>query len=161
MGMYGILITLSPKRLAQLEEDPETLEDVLEARHETEIPGLLDLGKAWDALDVLVSDRGKDAVLGDAVLARTGRQLGDDDSFGPARVLGPARVAEVARRLEALAPTHVKDRYPSLAAAKVHGKFGERPDDEEREGLEIVLRRVIALYKDAAAQKHSVLAVVV
>ncbi len=155
MGNYGILITLSPKRLAQLEEDPETLEDVLDARHETEIPGLLDLGKAWDALDVLLSDRGKDAILGDVVLARTGRPL------DTARVLAPARVAEIAKRLEALAPTHVKDRYASLGAAKVHGKFGERPDDEEREGLEIVLRRVIALYKSAAAQKHSVLAVLV
>ena len=45
MGMYGVMITLSPKRLAQLEGDPETLEDVLEARHDTEIPGLLDLGR--------------------------------------------------------------------------------------------------------------------
>src|SRR5512140_3834 len=137
MGMYGILITVSTKRLAQLEEDPETLEDVLEARHETEIPGLLDLGKAWDALDVRVADRGKDAVLGDTILARTGRKLGDGEgAFGAARLIGPARVAEVAKRLEALAPTHVRDRYPSLATAKVHGKFGERPDDEEREGLE-------------------------
>jgi hypothetical protein len=62
--MHGILITLSTKRLAQLEEDPETLEDVLDARHEQPIPGLLDIGKAWDALDVMLSDRGKDALLG-------------------------------------------------------------------------------------------------
>src|SRR5438874_1017486 len=142
MGMYGVLITLSPKRLAQLEEDPDTLEEVLEARHETQIPGLLDLGKTWDALDVMLSERGKDAVLGDAVLGRSGRELAGEHAYGSARVLAPARVAEVATKLDALAATHVKDRYPRLAIVKVHGKFGEQPDDEERDGLEIVLRRL-------------------
>jgi hypothetical protein len=160
--MYGVLITLSPKRLSQLEEDPDTLEEVLEARHETEIPGLLDLGKTWDALDVMLSERGKDAVLGDAVLGRSGRALhsAGDHAYESARVLAPARVAEIATKLEALAATHVQDRYPRLATAKVHGKFGEQPDDEEREGLAIVLRRLVALYKDAAKQKHSMLLVV-
>jgi uncharacterized protein DUF1877 len=147
MARHGVLITLSPKRLAQLEEDPDTLEDVLDARHDTEIPGLLDVGTAWDALDVLLSDRGKEAVLGDAIMARTGRALGD------ARVIGPQRVAEIAKRLDALGASHVRDRYAALGRAT--------PDDEEREGLEIVLRRVIALYRDAAKQKHSVLAIVI
>jgi hypothetical protein len=160
MVMYGVLITLSPKRLAQLEEDPDTLEEVLEARHETQIPGLLDLGKTWDALDVMLSERGKDAVLGDAVLGRSGRELAGEHSYGSARVLAPARVAEIATKLDALAATHIKDRYPKLATAKVHGKFGEEPDDEERDGLEIVMRRLVALYKDAAKQKHSMLLVV-
>ena len=52
--MHAILITMSSKRLAQIQEDPDTLADVLEARHETEIPGLLDLGTAWNALDTLL-----------------------------------------------------------------------------------------------------------
>src|SRR5260221_8503771 len=160
MGMYGVLITLSPKRLAQLEEDPDTLSDVLEARHEGEIPGLLDIGKTWDALDVIVSDRGKDAVLGDTVLGRSGRNLDAEGDFDSARVLAPARVAEIAAKLEALAPTHVKDRYAALATSNVHGNFGAKPDEEERVGLEIVLRRVIALYKEAAKQKQSMLLVI-
>jgi hypothetical protein len=92
--MFGILITLSPKRLAVLEEDPETLIDVVESRDEQPIPGLLDIGNAWDALDIMLSDRGKDALLGDAVLGRSGRKFGD----GSARVLGRARVAEIAKR---------------------------------------------------------------
>lgn len=147
------MITLSPKRLAVLEEDPETLIDVIEARDEQQIPGLLDLGNAWDALDVMLSDRGKDALLGDAVLARSGRKFGD----GTARVLGPARVTEIAKRLDALAPTHVDERYPALAAAKAHGKVGSEPDDEEREALQLLLSRIVALYKDAAHQQHSML----
>jgi hypothetical protein len=159
--MYGVIITLSPKRLAQVEGDPETLEDVLEARHETAIPGLLDLGVTWDALDVIFSDRGKDAVLGDAILGRSGRKLELEGSFQSARVLGPARVTEVAKKLESLGAGHIKDRYPALAAAKVHGKLGAKPDDEEREGLEIIAKQLVALYKDAAKQQHSMLLMIV
>jgi hypothetical protein len=151
--MFGILITLSPKRLAVLEEDPETLIDVVEARDEQPIPGLLDIGNAWDALDFMLSERGKDALLGDAVLGRSGRKFGD----GSARVLGPARVAEIAKRLDTLAPTHVDERYAGLANAKAHGKVGAEPDDEEREALQLLLGRVVALYKDAAKQQHSML----
>jgi hypothetical protein len=155
------MITLSPKRLQQLEGDPETLEDVLEARHDTEIPGLLDLGVTWDALDVILSDRGKDAVLGDAIMGRSGRKLEVDGDFQSARVIAAPRVAEIAKKLEGLSATHVKDKYPSLAAAKVHGKLGAAPDDEEREGLEIVVKRVVALYKDAAKQQHQMLVMIV
>jgi hypothetical protein len=155
--MFGILITLSAKRLAVLEEDPETLMDVVEAREEQEIPGLLDIGNAWDALDVMLSDRGKDDLLGDAVLGRSGKKFGD----GSARVLGPARVAEIAKRLDSIAPTLIASRYGALASAKAHGKVGSKPDDEEREALELLLARVTALYKDAAKQQHSMLLLLV
>jgi uncharacterized protein DUF1877 len=155
--MHGILITLSPKRLTVLEEDPETLIDVVDSRDEQPIPGLLDIGNAWDALDVMLSDRGKDALLGDTVLGRSGRKFGET----AARVLGPARVTEIAKRLETLPPSHVKERYGALAGAKVHGKVGAEPDDEELEALQILLVRVVALYRDAAKQQHSMLLMLV
>lgn len=158
--MHGVLISLSPKRLAQIEEDPETLEDVLDARHDTEIPGLLDIGRVWDALDVLISARGKDDVLGDALLARTGRPIGEDPTIESCRLLIPARVIEVAKKLQDLPASHVKDTYPALSQVKVHGKFGAKQDDEECTGLEIVLSRVTTFYKDAAKQNHSVLVII-
>lgn len=158
--MHGVLIALSPKRLSQIEEDPETLDDVLDARHETVIPGLLDIGKTWDALDTLISARGKDDVLGDALLARTGRPIGDDPSIESCRLLAPERVVEVAKKLKELDDSHVRDTYPVLSKLKIHGKFGATLDDEERAGLEIVLSRVVAFYQDAAKQKQSVLVVI-
>jgi hypothetical protein len=43
MGMYLVLCTLSPKRLALVAEEPEILEDVFSMRHESvPVPGLLD-----------------------------------------------------------------------------------------------------------------------
>lgn len=151
---HGILITLSAKRLSQLVDDPETLEDVVEARDETAIPGLLDIGSAWDALDVLLSDRGKEAVLGDTVLARSGKEL-DGHSFESCRLLPPVRVAEIAAALAGLPKKLVAERYRVLASKAVHGDLGN--DEDEIEGLELILRRVIALYQDAAKQKHSML----
>jgi hypothetical protein len=143
--MHAILLTMSPKRLAQCQEDPDTLADVVDARHETEIPGLLDLGTAWNALDALLSDGGKDALLGDAVLARTGEPF--DSDFRSARLLVPSRVAEIAKKLESLKPATVAGRHAG--------------DAEEREALEVLLKRLIALYSAAAKAKHSLLAMLV
>jgi hypothetical protein len=143
--MHAILITMSPKRLAQIQEDPDTLADVIDARHETEIPGLLDLGSAWNALDVLLSDGGKDSVLGDAVLARSGEPF--DSDFRSARLLVPGRVAEIAKKLESMKPASILGRHDG--------------DAEEREALEVLLKRVIALYSAAAKAKHSLLALLV
>ena len=143
--MHAILITMSPKRLAQCQEDPDTLADVVEARLETEIPGLLDLGTAWNALDALLSDGGKDPVLGDTVLARSGEPF--DSDFKSARLLTPSRVAEIAKKLEAMKPAAVLGRHTG--------------DAEEREALEVLIKRVIALYSAAAKAKHSLMALLV
>jgi hypothetical protein len=142
--MHGILISCSQKRISQLESDPETLEDVVDARTETQIPGLLDLGSSWDALDLLLSARGKDPVLGDAVLARSGREL-EDVAFEEARLIPPPRVAEVAKALAALPANVIAERT----------KGG---DPEDIEALQIIFKRVVQLYQDAAKQKMSMLA---
>ena len=132
MGMDTILCTLSDKRLVQLEAEPDLLTELLAARRETEIPGLLDIGKTWEALDLLISDRGKEAVLKDAVLARTGRKLRAAAGFGPARLLDPKRVVEVSGALARLPPGLVKEGYPRLYGKNVHGDYGQEiaaPDD--------------------------------
>jgi len=48
MGMDALLCSLSPKRLAMIEEDPEVLSELIEARHDSEIPGLV--GEPLDGL---------------------------------------------------------------------------------------------------------------
>ncbi|HTR50529.1 MAG TPA: DUF1877 family protein [Kofleriaceae bacterium] len=173
MGMYAVLCTLSDKRLAQLEEEPGLLGELLLACHDTEIPGLLYLDKAWDALDLLISDRGKDPVLKDAVLARTGRHLRASTAFGPAQVLGPERVREIAAALAKLPADLVRQRYSRILGAELHGGYGSAiaaPDDvkyvrdkiretQEREiaELERKLAMLVALYARAAAAGHAMM----
>lgn len=177
MGMQAILCTLSSKRLDLLQDDPEILDELLESRHESEIPGLLDLGKAWDALDVLIADRGKEPVLGDVILARKGQKLRAQGPYGPPRVLTPARVRQIAAALAKLPPDFIRTRYPSLQGQEVHGRYGQAvsaPDasksvrekaqaQQERElaELEGLFRDVTALYGRAAIEGHSMMSVIV
>ncbi len=172
MGMDAILCALSAKRLAMLQEDPDVLQDLIDARHESEIPGLLDLGNTWHALDVLLGE-GKDALLGDAVLVRTGEKL---TGSLKARLLEPPRVAEVAKSLAALSPTHVQDKFRLLAGKSVHGNYGDDAGNDDdppylkdqvakRRGVEVkelaeALRSLTALYVEAAKAKQSMLVVI-
>jgi hypothetical protein len=165
MGMNCLLCTLSAKRLAMLQEDPEIFEELIESRHESEIPGLLDLGNAWDALDLLLSDRGRDEVLGDAILARKGQKLRAKGAHGPPRVLAPARVRQISAALAKLPPDIVRTRYPSLQGKEIHGKYGQEGAQavQERElaELEAALRSVVDLYARAAIEGHSLMSAIV
>jgi hypothetical protein len=146
---HGILIALSSKRLALLESEPDTLEDVVEARHEDAIPGLLDLKTYWESLDMIMSGRGRDEVLGDALLARSGKNLSVDNAFEQARVLSPQRVAEVAAKLGELPVATLKERAQQLGKAK------------DVEQLVALYSQIVALYTGAAKAKQSMLCLLV
>jgi|KBSMisStandDraft_5_1062788.scaffolds.fasta_scaffold817597_2 hypothetical protein len=175
--MYGLLCALSAKRHALIEADPALLSELTEARRDKKVRGLLDLGKAWDALDILLSRRGDDAVLGDAVLARSGKSMRAAGAYGKARFLAPERVAEVAGALAKLPNTVIRDRYGELFGKTVHGNYGqescaadelafirEKVDetrDAEIEELESKLAKLKALYAAAAKAGDGMMAVVV
>lgn len=176
MGMTAVLCALSPKRRAMLEEDPSILRELLAARHEGTVPGLVDLDKTWDALDQLLSRRGKDAVLGDAVVARTGAKMRAKAGIGNARLLEHARVVEIAAALAKLPDDVVVDRYDELFGKQVHGDFGQErvaPGDSkwlrekvtESRKAEIATLTTAAsalrkLYADAAEAGHAVMSIV-
>src|SRR5687767_834815 len=171
--MDAILCSLSEKRRAMIEEDPEVVIDLVDARHESEIPGLLDLGNTWHALDVLLGE-GKNTLLGDAVLARSGEKL---PGAAKAKLLEPERDAEISKALSALSATHGRDKFKTLAGKQVHGNYGDDPgaeDDtaylrekvskrqvEEIKELTEALQSLTALYEEAAKTKYSMLMVVV
>jgi hypothetical protein len=159
--MSAILCTLSPKRLALLQEEPELLSELLDSRHEADIPGLLDLGKAWDALDRILSEGGGDPLMADAILARKGQKLRAQGAYGPPRVLAPARVRQISAALAKLAPDVILSRYPSLQGQEVHGRYGQGRQESELAELEVLLRGVVALYAHAAKEGHSMMSVIV
>jgi hypothetical protein len=174
--MDAILCACSSKRIALLEEEPEVLQELLEARHESEIPGLLDLGKTWHALDILFGD-GKDAVLADALVARNGKKMKAAAAHGNARLIAAPRVAEIAKALDALPPNLVTERYNTLYGKTVHGGYGQElvaPGDKDwlrdkiqknhaREVAELnkAYASVRELYREAADAKHAMMSVIV
>jgi hypothetical protein len=175
MGIEAILCSLSAKRLALLEEDPEVLDEVIAARRDDTIPGLLDLGKTWHALDLMVGEPA--TALVDAFVVRGGRSIVAGAAYGSARVLAPDRVVDIARALAALPAAMVADRYPSLLGKEVHGGYGQEKvaDGDNKwlrekveaarasqiEELTEMLALVTVLYGDAAAAKRSMLGVLV
>lgn len=177
MGLVGVLCRLSRKRLRLIEQDPDLVGDLMKARLEEEIPGLLDLGKTWQAIDIVLWDGDARGPLGDAVLGRSGRPIGPDLGFGEARVLPPDRVKEVAVALAALPDDRVRARYPGLRDRTVHGGYGSEiaaPDDpkyvkdavretqeSEIDELERSLERLTELYRSAAQEGHAMLVAVV
>jgi hypothetical protein len=124
--MHGVLIALSEARIEMVLADDSVLADAIEARRTKVIPGLLSLGKAWDALDVLLSDRGRDPLLGDAVCARSGSKFGPELGFGRGRLLSRARTTDVADALQALPADTIRTRYAKLRGQSVHGGYGPR-----------------------------------
>jgi hypothetical protein len=141
-----------------------------------EVRGLLRLGKAWHALDILLSREGEDPLLGDAVLARSGTSMRAEGGYGKAKFLPPARVAKVAAALARLPAGLIHDRYGELFGTNVHGNYGQEscaPDEiafirervaetqrAEIAELEGTLAKLKALYADAAKAGHGVMAVV-
>jgi Domain of unknown function (DUF1877) len=155
---HAILIALSSKRLTLLESEPEMLEDVVEARHDEPIPGLLDLKTHWETLDLLLSGRGREEILGDALLARTGKRFDAGDAFEQAKVLSPGRVAEIAAKLADVPKDLVAERFKQLAEAKTPGKAASTKAVAEMDAL---FGKIVELYAEAAKAKQSMLALLV
>ncbi len=163
MDKNGVLCTLSDARLRQIEGTPDLLAELVEARHDTDVPGLLDLADTWDALDYLLSDRGREPLLGDAILARTGRAIAATTAHGKARLLLPDRVAHVSAALARLPRDVVRIRFLSLQGKDVYGDYGQErtPNERQIQTVGRSLTRVASLYARAAAAGHGMLAALV
>lgn len=174
--MELVLCAMSAKRRAMLDDDPSLLRELLSARSEGKVPGLLDLGKTWDAVDRIIAPKQKDLVLADAILARSGAKTKARAGVGQARLLEPPRVAEIAAKLEDLEDlmSLVEDRYDTLVGA--HGGWGEHKPAkgdskwlqekaksarvDEVKQLVDMLDAVITLYGEAAKAEQSMLSIV-
>jgi len=173
MGIGVVLCALSPTRQDLLEKEPELLEEVLESRKEVAIPGLVDVGNAWDALDKILAGPKGEGVLADAVLGRSGKPFGRRGNFGKPKLLEAARVKEVAAALDVLPDDFVARRYASLAGQNVQGDWGQEvaADDDppylkkkvqetrEREMTELgaLFGRLREAYRNAAKSGHAML----
>ena len=145
----------------------------MNSRREVAIPGLVDLGSAWDALDRLVTAGKADGPLADAVLGRTGRPFGLRGAVGRPRLLDKTRVAEISAALAALPADVVRQRYKTLAGKNVHGDYAHdvaEPDDppylkqkvqetadREIAELDTFFKSLRETYAKAAAAGHAIL----
>jgi hypothetical protein len=135
-----VLCALSKKRLELLESEPTLVDDILDARHEQAVPGLLDLGRKGGSLVKLLLTGTPE--LGDSLLARTGVDVEDM----PARVLRAGEVKRIATALSAVHPRWIQERVDAIGSA---GR-----------GLSEAFAQLQKLYADAAARDDSMLIVI-
>jgi hypothetical protein len=113
MGMTVVGRILSEEQAAEVLRDPSTANDLAidEAEGDEATDDWLSLDKAWQGVHFLLTGT-VDATpepLGQAVLG--GQEVGEDDGYGPPRLMDPATVAEVATALSGLTDDEVRARF--------------------------------------------------
>ncbi|MGE0871373.1 MAG: DUF1877 family protein [Kofleriaceae bacterium] len=172
MGMTLYLGMLSARRRELLEEDPELLWDVIDP--DEQVPGVVCLGKAWNALQRIVEPWDADRALAGMFGASGGTAFGESGSYGHPRMFEPANVAQLAVALARVPADAGMQRCPKLRGVEVHGDFfapsatsggtGAQIDDEAlgiARGFDRLLDDVRVLLRDAAAKQASLFAVIV
>jgi hypothetical protein len=135
-----VLCALSKKRLELLQSEPTLVDDLLDARHEQPVPGLLDLGQKGASLVKLLLTGTPE--LADSLLARSGVDIDDL----PARIIRATEVKKLSVALLAVHPRWIQERVDAIGPA---GK-----------GLVEAFQEVQKLYAEASKRDDSMLIVI-
>jgi hypothetical protein len=124
MGMYGVLCRVSERQLARIREDERRAGWLLTTSGPLRSKPwrLLDLDKAWDALDKGLTAVVTTGPLANVVHGVDGIKVGPPLSFGRPRYLSPAQVAECAEARGRVPEQTLRDRY---FAGKMRGAHGD------------------------------------
>jgi hypothetical protein len=136
-----VLCALSRKRLEMIEEDPAVVDELLEARFEQEIRGLVDLGPRGGVLAKVLSTGAPELL--DALLARTGRER----PGMAGKLLAASDVKRIAKALANVDAAWIDERCKTVGGDKARG-------------LHDAFRQLQTLYVDAAARDDAMLVVI-
>ncbi len=135
MGMTATLRRLSDADLARLVEDPELLPAYVNGSRTPEGFGPfadLSLDESWHAIHFLLTGSAWDGKPPLNFVATGGRELGEDNGYGPSRSLRAAQVRKLAAALDKYPPDALLKRFDpeALAAADVYPGTWRRPAEE-------------------------------
>lgn len=103
-----LLIALSPARERMLLSDPELVNELVEARQTTAIPGALEFDERWIDLQRALFDflweYGADDERAEALAPRKGKSLYDDEVVDVARLVPAEQAGRIARWVNELPP---------------------------------------------------------
>lgn len=178
------LCRLSAKRLELLRDDPTLIRDVLREKDQR-VPGLLRVGKTWEALKHIVKPWDEGEVLQSLLSATGGKSLVTAGPFNKARVFEPDGVKRALELFGKIPFDGLRGRVSALKGTAVMGDyFGpaakpgakEKEEDEEGESLldqledddendptpelEASLRAVIELLREVSTKGESMLAII-
>lgn len=159
MGMVGCFMAVTASDFKRMQGDPEFVEEILNSEESMEGDAMMDVDKAWHGIHFLLTGEawGGEAPWSLAIMG--GKEIGEDQGYGPARYLTPEQVITVSHALDSLPLDDFKSRFDP---ARMTG-LTIYPDIWEREGaeaLEYVVSHyegLIKYYRDAASRGDAIL----
>lgn len=159
-GMRLTLVMVSPQEIQRLARDETAIARlVLEPKADS----VLELDKEWHGIHFLLngnawSTRGP---YGKVILG--GKEIGGDLGYGPARVLTPSEVADIATRLKSVSVDQLRRRYDphAMMKAQVYPEVWEREGLEAYEWLVTGYRQLVNFYVRAAEQRKAVILAII
>lgn len=156
MGMVGCFAAIDPGTQEKIRNDPSLMEEFLYPDGGDGEPEYsIDVDKAWHGIHFMLTGKshGGEGPLSLAVMG--GDEVGEEMGYGPARLLAPKQVQEVAAALEKLTIEEFERGFKpaEMATAEIYPEgIWER---DGKDALEYVLenyQQMVVFYRDAAAR---------
>ena len=127
---------------------------------ETNSTRMLDIEKAWNGLDFLLTRTNNTSPRSWVIFGR--KQVGEDIGYGPAGLLSPSDVKEVAKLLKDETPEKLASQYDAqeMDRQKIYPRVWVR---EGKQGLDWLLgyyRELVLFYENAAKNGQGIMIVV-
>lgn len=155
-GMVVTLVMIDPGQVEQLTHDDSAIVELFE---QGKSDSSLAMDKEWHAIHFLLNGDAwsMDGPFGHVVFG--GKPVGPDIGYGPATLLTPVQVADIASHLRSVSVEELRKRYDRTAmlSAKVYPNIWKDATDEDREWILDGYRRLVDFYSRAAAQGKAVL----
>lgn len=160
MGMVLIGRRLSSDELKAVQADPATVETLIFNDDDPDTPGAgLDLDKAWHGIHFLLTGSAWEPGEGPGAAILGGDEIGEDNGYGPARLLTPEAVRSIAAGLETVEIETLRARYDpdSLAAADIYPTIWDEGADAFDGYLAPYYTTLRDFYRTAAQNDQGVL----
>jgi hypothetical protein len=154
MGMVGCFAAADSKTIDRLMSDPSQMEEFLYPDDgDGELPNSGDVDKAWHCIHFMLtgSADGGPEPLSWALLG--GEAIGEDVGYGPARVLRPQQVHDIAKALSPIDEIAFRARFAPQKMQDADVYLSEMCVRDGDEALDYLLPKYLELaefYRDAA-----------
>jgi hypothetical protein len=157
-GMRMTLFAINSKAIAEAKKDPRKLEAFIE----TEGPHSLDIDKSWHGIHYLLTGNASKPEAGIGQIILGGKEIGEDQGYGPAHYFTAEEVKELAVLLKKETPEKLAARYNPMAMQKadIYPEIWVRDDKEALEYLLEYYKRIVDFYARAAKHNQAILFVI-
>ncbi|MDG4829052.1 YfbM family protein [Solwaraspora sp. WMMD1047] len=154
---------LSHNEWRQILDDPTTVDMLLYGDLDDDQAAMpdpeLDLDKSWHAIHYLLTGTAWDTDEGAGAAILGGDEIGEDNGYGPARLLSPENVRTVAAALDTLHLDTLRTRFDpkAMAAADIYPNIWDRTNEVFDTYLASYFVQLRSFYSKAAANDQAVL----